>query len=59
MFLIQHVLDNLHIRIDLYELIPRLQCLILLFHLFVVLDLFMLLKVLLALGHPLIVQFFV
>ena len=55
MFLMRHVLDNFHIRDDLYELLIPLQH----FILFLVLDLFMLLKLLLAGGNPLIVQFFI
>ena len=55
MFLMRHVLDNFHIRVDLYELLLPLQH----FILFLVLDLFILLKLLLAGGSPLIVQFFI
>ena len=55
MSLMRHVLDNFYIRVDLYELLLPLQHLLL----FLVLDLFMLLKLLLAGGNPLIVQFFI
>ena len=55
MSLMRHVLDNFHIRVDLYELLLPLQHLLL----FLVLDLFMLLKLFLAGGNPLIVQFFI
>ena len=55
MFLMRHVLDNFRIRVDLYELLLPLQH----FILFLVLDLFIFLKLLLAGGNPLIVQFFI